>query len=116
MASYKYLYTMEATGQLDIEDRGNCCISAVDNLYRESILVVKTDLGFTKIIQWGPMVVDSDLPCAKMSCTYQHFDYDEYKIDKIIDKFLNGTTLCSQAQEIPLEEGISKMKDLVTFL
>lgn len=116
MTSYPYLYTTEATGQLDINDRGNCCISVMDNLYRESILVVKTDLGQTKVLQWGPMLVDSDTPSAKMSCTYQHFDYDDYKIDKIIDKFLNGVTLCSQAQEITLEEGLGRMRDLVTFL
>ena len=107
---------MEATGQLDIDDRGNCCISAIDNLHRESILIVKTDLGCSKVLQWGPMLVDSDHPSPKMSCTFQYFDYDDYKIDKIIDKFLNGTTLCSQAEEIPLEEALNRVRDLVTFL
>lgn len=116
MTSYQYLYTTQATGQLDIEDRGNCCISAIDLLHRESILLVKTELGRTKVIQWGPMLVDSDIPSDKMSCTYQHFDYDDYRIDKIIDKFLNSVTICSQAEEITQEQGIERMRNLVTFL
>ena len=116
MTSYDYLYTTQATGQLQVDDRGNCCISAIDNLHRESILIVKTDLGCTKVLQWGPMLVDSDRPSQKMSCTFQYFDYDDYRIDKLIDKFLNGVTLCAQAESIPIEEGISRMRDLVTFL
>ncbi len=116
MAEYKYYYTMQATGQLDIENRGNCCISAIDVVHRESILIVKTDMGVTKVLQWGPMLVDSEQPSPKMSCLFQKFDYEDYKIDKIIDKFLNGTTVCVQAEEISLEEGLSRIKDLVTFL
>lgn len=116
MMQFDYLYQMQATGQLDVEDVGNCCISAIDDLFKEWILIIKTDLGLTKIIQWGPMIVDCKAPCTKMFYSYEQFQFSDKKIASIIEKFLNGVTCASQAQLISLEEAKDRIKNLVEFL
>lgn len=113
---FKYLYEMQAIGSIDIEDIGNVCLSLTNNLYREYIIIVKTECGMTKIIQYGPRQIDMQLPCPSITYTYQEFEFNQNKISKIIDKALNGSSLCSQATIISIDEAKERIKNLVEFL
>lgn len=114
---FDYLYQMQATGFLEVDDIGNCCISATTMLYTEYIMIVKTEGGRTKIIQYGPRYIDNDATIPnEVSYTYSEFDFNEGKIRRIIDSWLNGKTLAQQAVLITIEEAQERIKDLVTFL
>ena len=42
------------------------------------------------MIEYGPSVPDIGLLPSSANLSYTRFDYNEYKIEKIIDKFLNN--------------------------
>ena len=114
---FDYLYQMQATGFLEVDDIGNCCISATTMLYTEHIMIVKTEGGRTKIIQYGPRYIDNDLILPNnVDYTYSEFDFNEGKIKRIIDNWLNSKTLAQQAVLITIEEAIERIKNLVDFL
>lgn len=115
MRQFKYLYEVTATGFLDIEDPANTCIYTTNSLFQEYVLIIQTQLGKTRVIQYGPNYVDIDKIPSSVTCTFQEFDVSSYKIDNIIDKFLTKT-FASQAIEIPLEEAVEKIKDMRCFL
>ena len=115
MRQFKYLYETTATGFLDIDDPANTCIYVTNDLFQEYILIIQTKLGRTKVIQYGPNYVDLDKVPSNVSCNYQEFDISDYKIDAIIDKFLNKTR-ASQAIEIELEEAKDKIKNMRDFI
>ena len=114
---FDYLYQMQPVGALEVEDIGNCCISAIGLLHTEYIMIIKTEGGRTKIIQQGPLYVDIEqiLP-SEVSYTYSEFDFNEGKIKRIIDTWLNSKTLAQQAVLITIEEAIERIKNLVDFL
>lgn len=117
---FEYLYTTQATGFIDIEDIGNVCISAVNTfLFQEYILIVRTEYGKTKVIQYGPKFIDDDNTVVPsfVSCTYVEFDFNSGKIKGIIDKFLNNPKNgISQVTEIDLEDASRQIRNLVEFL
>lgn len=116
MTQFKYFYQMEATGFLDVEDIGNFCLSLTNNLMREFIIIVKTEYGQTKVITFGPWVIDMTLPCCDCSLNYREFEFSESKIETLVDKALNGYNAITQATVITEEEARSRIKDLVKFI
>lgn len=113
---FKYFYQMEATGFLDVDDIGNVCLSLTNNLMREFIIIVKTEYGQTKVISFGPWVIDMTLPCCDCTLSYREFEFSESKIETIIDKALNGYNAITQATVITEEEAKSRIKNLVDFI
>ncbi len=113
---FEYLYQIQATGTLDIEDIGNVCLSLTNDLYREYIIIIKTEYGWSKVIQYGPIQIDIDKPCPSVKYTYQEMEFNENKLSKIIEKALNGYTLCTQATIIEIDEALEKIKDLREYL
>ena len=113
---FKYLYEMQATGVLDIEDIGNVCLSLTNDLYREYIIIIKTEYGLTKVLQYGPIQIDSEHPCPSINYTYQELQFNERKLSTIVEKALNGYTLCSQATVIELDEALERIKDLKEYM
>lgn len=118
MATYSYLYEITATGFIDIENVGETCLSITNNFLQEKILIIHTEYGKTKVIQYGPVYVDqADLVPPHVSYTYSEFDFNQHKIDTIIDKFINdpkfGTTQCV---EIDFDTAKERIIDLRSFL
>lgn len=113
---FKYLYEMQATGSVGVEDIGNFCMSCTNDLFQEYILVVKTELGVTQVFTFGPWLVDSQYPVYNCSLSLTKFDYSSSKIEKIVDKLLNSGIPISQATVITLEEAKDRIVDLRRFL
>ena len=115
MRQFKYMYEVTATGFLDIEDPCNTCIYVTNNLFQEFVLIIQTEMGKTKVFQYGPNFIDIEKLPTNVSFTYQEFDVSDYKIDAIIDKFLTKNNAV-QALEISVEEAVEKIKDLRCFI
>lgn len=90
---FRYSELVTATEELEIEDMGNVALIGTDSLQKEYYLIIQTVLGRTSYIKYGPNI--PDLPCLLDKCDYNYlqFDYNEGKICKLIDKFLNAETL-----------------------
>lgn len=103
--TFEYKVTTIADKQLDIQDIGNCCISGIDMLTKEYYLIIKTELGVTSIIEYGPTLPDFNVPPPHCNYIYDRFDYNEGKIAKRIEKFLNNAYYNIQdAQIVEIEE------------
>lgn len=88
--TFDYLERVVVDGQLEVDDIGQCAILGRNDLGEEWYLFIKTELGWTEIIEWGPVIPDFDLLPATVNISYNRIEWSSYKIEKTIDKFLNN--------------------------
>jgi hypothetical protein len=74
---------------IDVVDMGNTalrCTSKDMNIY---YIILKTVLGKTSILKFGPVCPDIELLQNDFSVSYKKIDYKETPIFREIDKFIN---------------------------
>lgn len=117
MRSYEYLYEVKATGFIEVENIGEVCLSATNDFLQEKVLIVHTEYGKTRVIQYGPVFVDNVQPPLNVSYTFSELDYNEAKIDRIIDKFINDPKFSTtQVTILEFEDAMDRITDLREFL
>lgn len=115
---FNYYYVQSAYGTLEIEDIGNCAIEAIDTtLHALYYLIIKTNLGFTSIMEYGPLAIDMNILPKSTSCTYKRIEYSDSKLKGIIDNFLtNPKRNIDQAREIAPEEAYLNCIDIIKYM
>ena len=110
--TFEYMHVMTAMDSIDIEDIGSCCLHAFNDDGYEFWFISKTTLGITKIIFFGPILVDTnDIDNIELVCST--INYDEKKIIKIIEKWLTSTKrVITQVFESSEEEFKNRLKEL----
>ncbi len=98
--TYNYLRTTSYLDTIEIEDIGNCIIEAYNDDGDLFYLIIRTVLGVSRILQFGPIQNGAVTECA---CSFKQMDYDDYKIDKLIDKFVDGKFNFSQIISTKIE-------------
>lgn len=89
--TFEYFYTKQCMDTLEVEDIGNCTIQALNDDGLIWYMVIQTSLGWTKIFEYGPCAPDfNELPKA-VNCNFSRIDFDEKKVYKRIDEFLNNS-------------------------
>lgn len=117
MRTYEYLYEVKATGFLEIENIGEVCLIANNDFLQEQILIIHTELGKTKIIQYGPIYVDNVQLPTNCVYSFSEIDYNEYKIDKAIEKFINDAKFrTTQVTVVDMDDALDRIIDLREFL
>lgn len=117
MRSFSYLYEMQATGQIDIEDVGNCAIIAYNSrTYQRAILIVRTVEGQTRVVMSGPHWVELEQACLDYSYTYQSFQFNGGKIENIIQRFLNGKFYVDQAEVVEVDTALGYIPDVREYI
>ncbi len=110
--TFDYLERVVVEGQIDIDNIGQCAILTRNDLGEEWYLIVKTELGWTEVIEYGPAHTDFQLLPISVKQTYDRFEYNQAKIERIINKFLNDPKrLISQAEETSVYFIYQKMKN-----
>lgn len=100
---FDYFYTTKVNAQLCVNNIGNCVIKANDDFGNDYFLLIKTKLGSTFVVEYGPY--NSDLKPGHVSYLFDKFDYNEYKIEKRIEKFLTSSNRgITQAEEVNEED------------
>lgn len=103
--TFEYLQRIVVEGELEVDDIGQCVIQANTDLAEEYYLIVKTELGWTEIIEYGPCVPDLPLLQMNYQIKYSRFEYNQGKIERSIDKFLNDAKRgITQAKLCSLED------------
>ena len=103
--TFDYLERVVVEGQLDVEDIGQCIIVANNDFAEEWYLVITTELGWTQMLDYGPHVPDLDLLHPNFQIKYSRIEYNQGKIERAIDKFLNDPKrMISQARVVDLAE------------
>ena len=99
----EYFYTQQATGVIEIENIGNVALSLTNDTYHEYIAIISTEFGVSEVILCGPFFIDIEELPAKVTLSYQRLDFNESKLFKILDNFVNDGKKCiTQVTEIDL--------------
>ena len=102
---FDYLQRVVIDAQLDVENIGECVLLGRNDFGEEFYLIIHTDMGFTEMIEYGPAVPDLQLLPFHVSFTYDRFEYNQGKIEKLIDRFLNNPKRAvSQAEVTSLDD------------
>lgn len=103
--TFDYLQRVIVDGQLDVENIGDCIIQANNDFGEEFYLIIKTVLGWTEILEYGPCVPDLPELQYTYNIKYNKFEYNQSKIERTIDKFLNDAKrTITQAKLVELDE------------
>lgn len=109
LIDYSATKTFSETLQLD--DIGNCAIRCEGTYYEgrlpnygEYYMIVKTIMGKTSVIKFGPVVADFPYMLNSFEVNFKQFKYKESSIEKEIKLFLNDS-----------KKGISKAEEVTEF-
>lgn len=87
--TFDYMERVVVEGQLDVENIGECIIQANNDFGEIFLLMIRTELGWTQVIDYGPLVPDIELLSPNFKILYSRFEFNQQKIEKLIDRFLN---------------------------
>lgn len=111
--TFEYFYVAKGNGTLDLDDIGNCTIEAVNDLNKHFYLCIKTKLGSSRILEYGPYIPDAPV-LYDTAYTFKKIEYDDRKLRKIIEGFLNNPYRnITQAFEIDAEQMYENCIDIV---
>ena len=78
------------TKTVDVVDCGNFALRATNETgMHEYYIIVKTIMGKTAILRFGPIVPDLPILCADFELTHKIIEYKENSINKEISKYIN---------------------------
>lgn len=114
---FEYLKQTTAMASLDVEDIGNVCIEANTDLNECFYMVIKTTMGTTNILTYGPVVPGLDMLEKECACTFRRINFNEGKIKEAIKTFLNPLKKqITQAQITDIEEINNNCIDMVKYI
>ena len=87
---FDYLKTSQYQDSIEIESIGNCTVQALNDEADCWVLIVHTVLGWTTVIQAGPINLDFDEVRPNTYISRNSFEYNEKKLYKIIHDFMNN--------------------------
>lgn len=74
---------------IDVVDIGNTALKCTNTRLDDYYLIVKTIMGKTHFMKFGPVCPDIDVLLDDFTVSYKKVDYKENIICKEIDKFIN---------------------------
>lgn len=86
---FEYLQRVVVEADLEVENIGECVIEATNDIAEFFYLIIKTQLGWTEVLEYGPCLPDMDILSSNYNIKYSRFEFNSSKIERIIDKFLN---------------------------
>lgn len=114
---FEYFYSKSAFGELQVDDIGDCCIQANNDEGLFYYLLIETNLGWTKILEYGPATPDFDELPKSVSCNFSRIEFDEKKIFKRVDEFLNNRFRnITQAQVVDRDVLFADCKSLLDYM
>lgn len=87
---FDYDSTQVFSESIDIEDIGNCALELIDSLGNYYYLIIITKLGFSSILEQGPIIPDLPLLPKSMRCIITTCEFKRGRIIKIIETFLKN--------------------------
>ena len=114
---FDYMIQTIVGDSIDIDDIGNVALQMSNDRGEFWYLVIKTELGWTEIFEFGPVVPDIEQLPKSCALSYNRIEYKQGKIEDIIDKSINnGYRGITQVCEITKEEAKNNMRNLVSYI
>lgn len=103
---------------IQIDDIGNVALRCSNSkASKEYYIVIKTYLGQTALMKFGPVYPDISVMCDTMELSYKKFGYKESTIEREITKYINDVRACIDKVEIVQDgEALGMMPTAETFL
>ena len=86
---FEYSAQRTFTDSIDVVDIGNTALKCTNVKFDDYYIILKTVMGKTSIIKFGPVCPDIEVLLNDFTVTYKKLDYKESSICKEIDKFIN---------------------------
>ena len=103
--TFEYLERVVVEAQIDIENIGDFNLLCRNDIGEEFYMIVRTELGWTELLEYGPYSPDLELLPLNYTVKYSRFEYNQGKLERAIDKFLNDPKrMISQAQIVEFDE------------
>jgi hypothetical protein len=103
--------------QVQIDDIGNFALRCSNPKGKEFYFVVKTYLGKTALLKFGPVYPDINALVENMDLAFKKFDYKEYTIEREIEKFINdGRNAINEVQVVSENEALAQMPTAESFI
>jgi hypothetical protein len=97
--TFEYLQRVVVDAELSVDDIGQCVILGRNDIGEENYLIIRTEMGWTEQIVVGPVCPDIEILPFNVSIYYTRFEFNQGKIERAIDKFLNDPKkMISQAE------------------
>ena len=114
---FDYMIQTVVGDSIDIDDVGNTALQMSNDVGEFWFMIISTELGWSKIFEFGPIVPDIEELPKYCSMQYREIQYDVRKLNSIIDKSLNAINRnITQVCEIPKEEAKNNMRNLVSYI
>lgn len=86
---FEYSAQRTFNDSIDVVDIGNTALRCTNVKLDDYYIILKTVMGKTSIIKFGPVCPDIEVLINDFSVAYKKMDYKETSICKEIDKFIN---------------------------
>lgn len=114
---FNYNATAVFLQAIEVEDPGNTALLIETEAGFDYYIYIKTVMGKTSVIKFGPIMTDVQVLIDTFTTTYQKFDYKEKVIDKIISQYINdGRKKVTNVIEIPQEQAIAAYPNIAECL
>ena len=101
------------TKTIQIDDIGNFALRATSSDESEYYMIVKTVMGKTSVLKFGPTIPDIGILCADYSMNYKKMNFKEGAIEKEASIFINDHKKdIVDAVEILPEEAIEEIPEI----
>ena len=113
-AIFDYNQVITATGFYELSDIGNCCLQIIEQpSLKEYYILIKTELGETKIYQFGPAIINEDILLDKFNFSVEIFQYNEKRIIKTLEKYFKQLYNITEVIELGPEEFWGKLEGVI---
>ena len=102
---FEYSVQKTFNESIDVVDIGNTALRCQGSKLDFYYIILKTIMGKTHILKFGPVMPDIDMLFNDFSVSYKKIDYKENLIEKEVDKFIND-----YKKEITLVEEITEFE------
>ena len=113
--NFEYCISRVVGADIEVDDIGNTAIRGYSYNGCEYYIVIKTELGWTEIFEFGPVVPDIQQLPKSVVYAYDRLEYSGYKISKRIERFLNNNPVTS-AEVIDFETAKQNMRNLSNYI
>lgn len=113
--NFDYCISRVVGADIEVDTIGNTAIRGYSSDGCEYYIVIKTDLGWTEIFEFGPVVPDIQQLPKSVTYYYDRIEYSEYRVIKRIDKFLNNNPIVN-AEVIDFETAKQNMRNLSNYI
>ena len=113
--TFEYLQRVIVDAQIDVENIGDCVLLGRNDLGEEFYLIIRSDMGWTEQINFGPVTPEVDILPFNINLTYARFEFNQAKLMRAIDKFLNDPKkMITQADVIEFDAIQEHIQDAIS--